>query len=120
MVNSILPDKLWDAVRPLLPRKSVRINPGPIPPSDEACLTGILFMLHTGVDWEYLPASIGCVSGRACWARLREWERAGVWQDIYRVVTKYLANGNRIDWSQVTSELTGIRPHHRPDQRQRQ
>ena len=32
-----------------------------------AALTGILFVLRTGIPWEMLPAEIGCGSGVTCW-----------------------------------------------------
>jgi transposase len=35
-------------------------------------LTGILFVLETGIAWEDLPAEMGCGSGMTCWRRLRD------------------------------------------------
>jgi transposase len=40
---------------------------------DGAALTGILFVLKTGIPWKYLPAEMGCRSGMTCWRRLRGW-----------------------------------------------
>src|SRR2546423_15330943 len=40
--------------------------------SDRAALTGILFVLTTGLPWEYLPAEMGCGSGMTCWRRLHQ------------------------------------------------
>lgn len=45
-----------------------------------ATLTGIVFVLKTGIPWEYLPREPGCGSGMTCWRRLHEWMQAGVWQ----------------------------------------
>jgi transposase len=33
---------------------------------DRACLTGIVFVLKTGLHWEYLPQDMGCGSGMTC------------------------------------------------------
>ncbi len=47
--------------------------------SDRAALTGILFVLKTGILWEYLPDEMECGSGMTCWRRLRDWYQTGVW-----------------------------------------
>lgn len=44
-------------------------------------LSGILFVLPTGIQWEFLPQELG--SGMTCWRRLEEWNRAGVWQQLH-------------------------------------
>ncbi|HEX4116343.1 MAG TPA: transposase, partial [Solirubrobacteraceae bacterium] len=40
---------------------------------DRKALTGILFVLKTGIPWEDLPQEMGCGSGMTCWRRLRDW-----------------------------------------------
>lgn len=40
-----------------------------------AVLTGILFILQTGLRWDLLPREMGCGSGMSCWRRLRDWQR---------------------------------------------
>ena len=47
------------------------------PLDDRPCLTGILFVLKTGIPWEGLPQEMGCGRGMTCWRRLRDWRRAG-------------------------------------------
>ncbi|WP_435796994.1 transposase [Streptomyces albidoflavus] len=37
---------------------------------DLHALCGILFVLHTGIQWEYLPQELGFGSGMMCWRRL--------------------------------------------------
>ncbi|CAM5700767.1 hypothetical protein SCANM124S_00204 [Streptomyces canus] len=34
---------------------------------DRQALCGILFVLHTGIQWEYLPQELGFGSGMTCW-----------------------------------------------------
>jgi len=34
-----------------------------------AALRGILFVLRTGIPWEYLSRELGCGSGMTCWRR---------------------------------------------------
>ncbi len=39
-------------------------------------LTGILFILQTGLRWDLLPQEMGCGGGMSCWRRLRDWQAA--------------------------------------------
>ena len=41
---------------------------------DRAALTGIIFVLKSGIPWEMLPQEMGCGSGMTCWRRLRDWQ----------------------------------------------
>ena len=67
MARPILDDELWKLVEPLLPppKKRRRRNPGRKPKDNRSVLTGILFVLKTGIPWEYLPKEMGCGSGMA-------------------------------------------------------
>ena len=49
---------------------------------DRQALCGILFVLHTGIQWEYLPQELGFGSGMTCWRRLAAWNEAGVWDEL--------------------------------------
>ena len=49
-------------------------------------LCGILFVLHTGIQWEFLPQELGFGSGMTCWRRLRDWHEAGVWQRLHEAL----------------------------------
>src|SRR5437762_8989920 len=63
MAASLLPDALWDLVEPLLPIPPRRPQGGRPRVSDRACLTGILFVLRSGIRWQMLPQELGCGSG---------------------------------------------------------
>jgi transposase len=71
-------------------------------------LTGILFVLKTGIPWEYLPMEMGCGSGMTCWRRLRDWQAAGVWDRLLRVLLRELAGARRIDWSRAALDSASI------------
>ncbi|WP_371628687.1 transposase [Streptomyces sp. NBC_00341] len=49
-------------------------------------LCGNLFVLHTDIQWEFLPKELGFGSGMTCWRRLRDWNEAGVWQRLHEVL----------------------------------
>jgi transposase len=82
MAAALFPDPLWDLVEPFLPTPSRRSQGGRPRISDRACLTGILFVLRSGIPWQMLPQELGCGSGMTCWRRLRDWQLAGVWDLI--------------------------------------
>jgi transposase len=67
-----------------------------------ACLLGILFVLKTGIPWGDLPEELGCGSGVTCWRRLREWQAAGVWDRLLRVLLDELGAAGGIDWSRAS------------------
>jgi hypothetical protein len=71
---------------------------------DREALTGILFVLRTGVSWPDLPEEMGCGSGMTCLRRLREWQNRGVWQRIQSILERHLRQSRRIDWSRVERE----------------
>jgi transposase len=83
MAKPLLSDDLWEKIEPLLPEQPARPKGGRPPLSNRKALTGILFILKTGIPWEYLPAEMGCGCGMSCWSRLRDWYRAGVWEKIH-------------------------------------
>jgi transposase len=49
MAAVLLPDALWDLIEPLLPASARRPNGGRLRVSDRTCLTGILFVLRSGI-----------------------------------------------------------------------
>ena len=67
MAAALLPDPLWDLVEPFLPTPPRQRKGGRPRVSDRACLTGILFVLRSGIPWQMLPQELGCGSGLTCW-----------------------------------------------------
>ena len=66
MAKPLVPDDLWAAIEPLLPRERPKPKGGRPRLPDRAALTGILFVLKSGLPWEMLPAEMGCGSGMSC------------------------------------------------------
>jgi transposase len=82
-----VPDALWQRIEPLLPTKPRRFRyPGRKPLDDRRVLQGILFVLHTGIGWEHLPQELGFGCGMTAWRRLRDWQRAGVWEKLHQLL----------------------------------
>jgi transposase len=68
MAKSLLDDELWSLIEPLLPPLKPRRfkYPGRKPLDRREVLTGILFVLKTGIPWEDLPQEMGCACGMSC------------------------------------------------------
>jgi len=109
MAKPLLTDKLWELIEPLLPKRPPRPKGGRPPIPDRKALTGILFVLRTGIPWEYLPQEMGCGSGMTCWRRLRDWQEAGVWENIHHLLLNKLRQADQIDWSRAIADSASVR-----------
>ena len=109
MIKPELDDELWTLIEPLIPVKSRRFDhPGRKPRDARACLGGILFVLFTGIPWEYLPREFGCC-GMTCWRRLRDWQAAGVWEAIHHLLLNRLRAADKLDWSRAVVDSSSVR-----------
>jgi transposase len=111
MAKPLVSDELWEIVQPLLPAPKPRRKryPGRKPMDDRKALTGILFILKTGMAWEDLPRELGCGSGMTCWRRLRDWQAAGVWALLQQVLLSLLQAEHKIDWSRALVDSSSVR-----------
>jgi transposase len=111
MAKPLVSDELWEIIQPLLPSPKHRRfrYPGRKPVGDRQALTGILFVLKTGIPWEDLPAEMGCGCGMTCWRRLQAWQQAGVWAQLHQVLLTRLDNANLINWSRAALDSTFAR-----------
>lgn len=101
MAKPLVTDQLWAIVEPLLPPETPKPKGGRPRIPDRKCLTGILFVLKSGIPWEMLPQEMGCGSGMTCWRRLREWQEAGVFERLHAVLLDRLGYADEIDGSRV-------------------
>lgn len=101
MAQELVSDELWGLIEPLLPPPRPRPKGGRCPVPSRAALTGIVFVLKSGIPWEMLPQEMGCGSGMTCWRRLRAWQQAGVWQKLHQVLLNKLGVAGQIDWSRA-------------------
>ena len=109
MAAALLPYLLWDLVEPFLPIPPRRPQGGRPRVSDRACLTGIVFVLRSGIPWQMLPQELACGSGMTCWRRLRDWQLAGVWDLIHFALLDWLARHDQIDWSRAVLDSCSVR-----------
>ena len=103
MAKPLVSDALWEPIQPLLlPPKPRRFRfPGRKPLDYRKVLTGIIFVLKTGIPWEELPQEMGCGCGMTCLTYLKAWQRTGVWHHVREGLLAELPEANRIDWSRA-------------------
>ena len=99
----LVTDALWERLQPLLPPPPPRRArfPGRKPLDYRNILTGILFVLKTGIAWDDLPAELGCGCGKTCRHYLRAWHQAGVWLGLHAVLLAELNSADQIDWGRA-------------------
>jgi transposase len=114
MAKPILDDALWEIIEPLLPppKKRRKRYPGRKPIDNRSALCAVLFVLKTGVPWEYLPQELGWGSGMTAWRRLHAWQRKGVWKKIHEALLAHLQEADQIDWSRAIVDSSSVRAMH--------
>lgn len=111
MTKALVDDDLWTRIEPLLPkrRRRDRQYAGRKPIPDRAVLTGILFVLRTGIPWNLLPPEMGCGSGTTCWRRLVRWQRAGVWKRLHHALLTELRRRGELDLARAVVDSASLR-----------
>lgn len=112
MTSTILPDDLWERLKPLLPKRRRNRHvqfAGRKPTDDRHVLNGILFILRTGIPWRWLPATSDFPSGHTCRRRLRRWHRSGVWQRLFETLLAELQERHQIDWYRALLDSASLR-----------
>jgi transposase len=119
MAKELVTDELWEVIDPLLPEEPPKPKGGRPRIDDRAALTGILFVLKSGIPWEMLPQEMGCGSGMTCWRRLKEWNEAGVWELLHRRLLDRLGEADQIEWERASLDSASVAapggPKNRPE-----
>src|ERR1700690_3591526 len=99
-----MPDWLWERVEPLLPQRPEHPlgchNPR-VP--DRDAMDAILLVLRTGMQWNALNVTGICPSSSAP-RRFQDWERAGVFHEIWRQGLLDYDEQVGIDWSWLAAD----------------
>lgn len=111
MGKLLVPDELWALVEPILPKHPYTPGVGKPRVPDRVCLTGILFVLKTGIPWEDFPQEMGCC-GMTLWNRLDEWRKAGVLPRLHHLLLDKLRGAGEIDFSRVIVDSSSVRAIH--------
>ena len=108
MKKQLVSDRLWELIAPRLPEEPPKPKGGRPRVPDRAALAGIVFVLKSGIPWEMLPQELGCGSGVTCWRRLRDWQQAGVWRAVHRLLLDHLGAADQIDWSRASLDSASV------------
>lgn len=111
MATVLVSDELWGLVQPLLPKHRPSPKGGKPRTDDRVCLTGILFVLKTGIPWEDFPQEMGCC-GMTLWNRLQEWTQAGIWDRLHRLLLGKLRDAQALDFDRVVVDSSSVRAMH--------
>jgi transposase len=111
LANTLVPDKLWAIVAPLLPPAPrpwwggrARIIP------DRACFAAIVFMARTSTPWRLLPAAeLGCGSYSTVRRRLDHWLAVGVFERLHDQVLDRLGTAGVVDWTRASVDTMTMR-----------
>jgi len=66
-------------------------------------------ILDTGCRWRDLPPQLGFGSGHTACRRLREWQAAGVWERLHRLMLDELSDAEVLDWSRGCIDSLSVR-----------
>ena len=109
MAKQLLPDELWEICESILPRLRKSPKGGRPCVGNREALTGILFVLKTGIAWEDLPQEMGCGSGMTCWRCLVAWQKVGVWDKLHQLLLEELQRADQIDWSRAIVDSASLK-----------
>jgi transposase len=109
MAKPLVSESLWQRVKPLLPELPPHPKGGRPWIDNRKALTGIIFVLRSGIPWEMLPQEMGCGCGMTCWRRLRDWQIAGVWDELHCILLDELRGADQIDWSRAIVDSAFLR-----------
>jgi transposase len=94
----------WKIMKPLLPKRKTHIGRPPVPL--RKVLNGIIYVLKTGCAWMDMPKKYG--SYTTCWRRLKEWQRVGIWERIWRKLLQTLNEKHQLNWNRVYLDGTFV------------
>ena len=98
-----IPDWLWERIEPLLPPPPHPLGTHRRRIPDRQVMNAILLVLRTGMQWNALAVTGTCNSSSAH-RRFQEWERAGVFHEIWRQGLLDYDEVVGIDWSRLAAD----------------
>lgn len=93
-----LPESVWALFEPILP-PVVWCGEGRPPASNHACLHGVIYVLITGIGWEYVPPCFPC--GKTLQDRLDRWLACDAFRTAWVRMAERYQDLRGINWDQV-------------------
>ena len=101
-----LTDKQWHRIRDHIPKRAPAPSGGRPWADDRRCLEGILWIMSTGAQWAELPRRYPSYS--TCWRRLKLWEGAGAFVQMWRAFLAELSAKDQIVWDEAFADGTFV------------
>jgi transposase len=106
----LVSDVLWKQIEPLLPPEPEPSPKGGRPRVlNRQALTGIVFVLKTGIPWQALPKEMNCGSGSTCWRRFAEWTQLAVWSKLHAFLLTALGKAGAIHLERAVIDSASVR-----------
>lgn len=106
----LVSDELWEQIEPLLPPEPEPSPLGGRPRvTNRQALTGLVFVLKTGIPWQALPTEMGCGSGSTCWRRFSEWTQLAVWSRLHKLLLLQLGKAGAINLERAVIDSASVR-----------
>ncbi len=106
MSEPLVTDELWEKIQDLLPPEAPKPLGGRPRVPNRQVLTGILFILRTGIPWGVLPLEMGCGCGMTCKRRMLEWMKAGVFDHLLQRIVEESDKKHRLKKSRLVLDST--------------
>jgi transposase len=102
-----IPDELWARVEVWIPKRGKGAKGGRPRVADRRAMSGILYRLRTGCQWDAIPSEFG--SRSTCYRRFCEWTAAGVFKMMYVEMLLYYDEQRGIDWAWASLDSAAVK-----------
>ena len=91
----MISDFVWETIKIIIPHKKTKIG------RPEKCprktLEGILFILKTGIQWNFLPGEYG--NYKTVHGKFMKWSKAGIFEKLMKIARKnYQKRNSKNNW----------------------
>ena len=99
-------DEFWEKVEPLIPAAPSHAKGGRTRMDDRDAFAAMIYVLRTGIQWNALPRQMG--ASATVHERYQEWERAGLFEELWRVgLLEYdELEGIEWEWQAIDGAMT--------------
>ena len=102
-----IPDALWERIERWIPRRSKSPKGGRPRVADRRAMSGILYRLRTGCQWDAIPSEFG--SRSTCYRRFVEWTQAGVFRMMHIEMLLYYDEERGIEWAWASLDSASVK-----------
>lgn len=102
-----IPHALWERVQVWIPQRRRSPKGGRPAVADRRAMSGILYRLRTGCQWDAIPSEFG--SRSTCYRRFVEWTKAGVFKMMYLEMLLHYDEQRGIDWAWASLDSASVK-----------